>query len=153
MIAEEVGVTKAAIYHQYNTKDEIIRAVAEAELDRLELVLDEAESEGGGSATRDAVIAGIVDLAVDRRREVSPLLNDPVIGRMYAKDSRLLRLLDRLSRLLMEPGKGRESKLATAMLTAAISGAVMHPLVADQDDRALRVQLVRLARRFLELPT
>jgi AcrR family transcriptional regulator len=28
MIAEAIGVTKAAIYHQYNTKDEIVLAVA-----------------------------------------------------------------------------------------------------------------------------
>jgi hypothetical protein len=38
------------------------------------------------------------------------------------------------------------------MLTAAISGAVMHPLVADLDDVALGPQLLRLARRLFELP-
>jgi hypothetical protein len=38
------------------------------------------------------------------------------------------------------------------MLTAAIGGAVMHPLVADLDDETLRRQLLRLARRFLDLP-
>jgi len=39
-----------------------------------------------------------------------------------------------------------------AMLTAAIGGAVMHPLVADLDDDTLRAQLLHLARRFLDLP-
>jgi hypothetical protein len=28
----------------------------------------------------------------------------------------------------------------------------MHPIVADLDDDALRAQLLRLARRFLDLP-
>ena len=32
MIADEIGVTKAAVYHQYNTKDEIVLAAAESEL-------------------------------------------------------------------------------------------------------------------------
>ena len=154
MIAEEIGVTKAAVYHQYRTKVEIVRAVAEAELDRLETVLDEAEAEAAGGAALgpDAVVARIVDLAVERRRQVSTLLNDPVIGRLYAGDRRLLRALDRLNGLLMGPGAGPESKVATAMLSAAISGAVMHPLVADQDDATLRTYLVRIARRFLDLP-
>jgi hypothetical protein len=38
------------------------------------------------------------------------------------------------------------------MLTAAIGGAVMHPIVADLDDETLRSQLRHLARRFLDLP-
>ena len=29
MIADELGVTKAAVYHQYKTKDEIVLAAAE----------------------------------------------------------------------------------------------------------------------------
>ena len=32
MIADHLGVTKAAVYHQFNTKEEIVRAVARAEL-------------------------------------------------------------------------------------------------------------------------
>ena len=38
------------------------------------------------------------------------------------------------------------------MLIAAISGAVMHPFVADLDDELVRAELLRLARRFLALP-
>ena len=32
MIADSIGVTKAAVYHQYPTKDEIVIAVAEVDL-------------------------------------------------------------------------------------------------------------------------
>ena len=152
MIADEIGVTKAAVYHQYNTKDEIIRAVADAEFDRLEAVLDAAETESSPARARDAVIRGIVDLAVERRREVGTILNDPMIGRLYAKDKRLNRGLGRLNRLVMGADAGPESQVATAMLTAAISGAVVHPLVVGQRDEVLRAQLVKLVRRFLDLP-
>jgi AcrR family transcriptional regulator len=152
MIADQIGVTKAAVYHQYNTKDEIIRAVADAELQRLEDVLDQADAEEDFEKARDRTLAGIIDLAVGRRRQVSTLLNDPVIGRLYAKDRRLLDDLARLDRLLTGEGTSTESAVATAMLTAAISGAVMHPLVMDHDDDTLRRELQRLARRFLGLP-
>jgi AcrR family transcriptional regulator len=152
MIADEIGVTKAAVYHQYNTKEEIVRAVAESELSRLEAVLDAAEAEPSPDGARDAVITGIVDLAVERRHQVSSLLNDPVIGGLFVNDKRLLGDLDRLNHLLLGVGAGPESPVATAMLTAAISGAVMHPLVVDRDDDTLRTQLRHLARRFLNLP-
>jgi hypothetical protein len=43
--------------------------------------------------------------------------------------------------------------VSTAVLTAAISGAVTHPLVVDLDDATLRTELLALARRLFELPT
>ena len=45
MIADTIGVTKAAVYHQFKTKDEIVVAAAEAELAKLEAALDAAEAE------------------------------------------------------------------------------------------------------------
>lgn len=43
MIADATGVTKGAIYHQFETKDEIVIAVAEMELAKLEDALEAAE--------------------------------------------------------------------------------------------------------------
>src|ERR1700688_4512787 len=79
MIADEIGVTKAAVYHQYKTKDEIILAAAESELRRLEVVVEVAEDEPSPRRARDSLIAGIVDLAIDRGRSTSTILSDPVI--------------------------------------------------------------------------
>lgn len=45
MIADELGVTKAAVYFQFRTKDEIVLAAAEDELARLEAVLAAAQAE------------------------------------------------------------------------------------------------------------
>ena len=44
MIADALGVTKAAVYHQFKTKDEIIIAVTEMQLARLEDALEDAEA-------------------------------------------------------------------------------------------------------------
>ncbi|MFZ0718085.1 TetR/AcrR family transcriptional regulator [Mycobacterium sp.] len=44
MIADASGVTKGAIYHQFKTKDEIIIAVAEMELAKLDDALEAAEA-------------------------------------------------------------------------------------------------------------
>ncbi len=45
MIADTIGVTKAAVYHQFKTKEAIVIAVMEADLVQLESALDAAETE------------------------------------------------------------------------------------------------------------
>jgi AcrR family transcriptional regulator len=152
MIADKIGVTKAAVYHQYKTKDEIVLAAAEAELARLEAVIEAAERERSRTRARDALITGIVDLAVDGRRTVRTILSDPVIVGFFAEHETHRDVMHRLRRLLIGDGAGPEARVRTAMLVAAISGAVMHPFVLDLDDDLLRAELVRLARRFLGLP-
>jgi AcrR family transcriptional regulator len=152
MIADAVGVSKAAVYHQFKTKDEIVIAAAGAELARVEAAIDAAEQETDPARARDVVVTRIVDLAVERRRMESTLLGDPVIVRFFAHHEPFRVVMGRLYRILMGDDAGADARVPAAMLTAAIGGAAMHPLVADLDDDALRSQLLRLARRFLELP-
>jgi hypothetical protein len=80
------------------------------------------------------------------------MLSDPVIVTFFAKDETFREVMHRLRRLLIGDDTGPESRVRTAMLVAAISGAVMHPIVGDLDDDVLRAELLRLARRFLGLP-
>jgi AcrR family transcriptional regulator len=152
MIADAIGVTKAAVYHQFKTKDEIVIAVAETEMARLELAISAAEAEPDPARAREALVARIVDLAIERRRMESTLTGDPVLVRFFAGHQPFHQAMGRLYRLLMGNEAGRDARVPAAMLIAAIGGAVMHPLVADLDDAALRTQLLRLARRFLDLP-
>jgi AcrR family transcriptional regulator len=152
MIADALGVTKAAVYHQFKTKEEIVVAAAEAELSRLETALDAAEAEADPTTARAVLVERIVDLAVERRRMESTLLGDPVIVRFFAHHEPFRQVMSRLYRLLMGEDAGPDARVPAAMLTAAIGGAVMHPLVVDLDDETLRAQLLRLARRFLDLP-
>lgn len=149
MIADTIGVTKAAVYHQYNAKDEIVLAAAEAELARLEAVIYAAEAEPSRARARQTLVTGMIDLAVAHRRTVSTILNDPVIVRFFAEHESFGHVMDRMSHVLMGGNIGHEAHVSTAMLTAAISGTVMHPLVVGLDDETLRSQLQRLAERLL----
>ena len=53
MIAGAMGVTKAAVYHQFKTKDEIVIAVTEMQLARLEQLLQDAEAAEDRPQARD----------------------------------------------------------------------------------------------------
>ena len=85
MIAGELGVTVAAVYHQYNTRDEIIYAAAESELRRLERRRCR-RSRTTVAAAREALVVGMVDLSVGGLgRSVSAVLSDPIVtGRSTA---------------------------------------------------------------------
>lgn len=151
MIADEVGVTKAAVYHQFKTKDEIVLAAAEAELAKLQAVVDEAEARPTRKRARDTLITGIAALAVASRHSMGVVLRDPVIVGFFTDHKEFQHTMDRMCRLLVGDATTHEARVSAAMLTAAISGAVMHPFVAGLDDDTLRAQLEQLARRFLKV--
>jgi hypothetical protein len=118
----------------------------------LEAVIEVAENEPSPKRARDSLIAGIVDLAIDRGRSTSTILSDPVIVGFFADHDEFRDVMHRLRHILVGDDAAPEARVRTAMLIAAVSGAVMHPLVADLDDDVVRVELLRLARRFLVLP-
>ncbi len=152
MIADTIGVTKAAVYHQYNTKEAIVLAVAEAELAKLEALIERAEAEPSRTRAREVLIDGMVELAVVSGRKTSVVQRDPVIVRFFAQHRPYREVMNRLYRVLMGNDTRPGARASAAMLTAAIAGAISHPIVAELDDATLRRQLRRLARRFLDLP-
>jgi AcrR family transcriptional regulator len=152
MIADAIGVTKAAIYHQFKTKEELVLAAAEVDLMGLQTALDAAEAQEYLPQARMEVLARVIDLAVERRRMVSAFQRDPVMVRFLAEHEPFRQLMERLHTVLTAGDTGPEARVRAAMISAAIGGAVMHPLVVDLDDDTLRAQLLGLTRRLFDLP-
>lgn len=151
MIADSIGVTKAAVYHQFKTKNEIVIALTERELAGLSDVLDAAEAEASAPRGREVLLDRVIEVAVERRRAASTLQFDPVIVRLLAEHVPFQQFINRLYGVLIGDA-GTEARVAAAVLSGAIGVAVTHPLVADIDDDTLRQQLIRLTRRILDLP-
>ena len=152
MIADAVGVTKAAVYHQFRTKEEIVLATVEVELARLEPALDAAEAAERGPRALEALLTQVIDLAVERRRMVSTLEHDPVVVRLLAEHEPFQVFMKLLYRVLIGDEDGAEARVQAAMISTAIGGAVTHPLVMRLDDETLRSELLRSVRRFLDPP-
>ena len=151
MIADALGVTKAAVYHQYNTKEEIILAVAQVVLARLAAAVTAAESERSRPRAREVLITGMIDLAVERRRMAGILQRDPVMLRFLENHESFRHVMARVNRLLMGGASHAGARVQAATLAAAIAGAVIHPLVLHLDDESLRSQLLKQARKLLRL--
>ncbi|MCV7110063.1 helix-turn-helix transcriptional regulator [Mycolicibacterium setense] len=151
MIADEMGVTKAAVYRQFKTKEEIVIAITEREMGFLEEALEEAEAEGSARQAREVLLDRMIEQAIDRRGAFSIPMFDPVIIRLQAEYEPFQRFIERLFAALLGTEAGVEARLHAAMLSSAISVAVMHPLLADIDGETLRVQLNQMTRRMLGL--
>jgi AcrR family transcriptional regulator len=152
MIADAIGVTKGAIYHQFKTKDEIIIAVAEMELARLEDALEAAEALESRIEGRQLLLDRVIDHAVEHRRAANTLQFDPVIVRLLSDHQPFQRFIERLYGMLVGDEPGPDTQVRLAALTCVVGGTVSHPLVADLDDDTLRNQLLDMARRIVDLP-
>ncbi|HET6737157.1 TetR/AcrR family transcriptional regulator [Mycobacterium sp.] len=152
MIADAIGVTKGAIYHQFKTKEEIIIAVAEMELARLEDALEAAESEGDQVRGRELLMSRIIDHAIEHRRAANTFQFDPVILRLLSSHLPFQRFVERLYGMLVGDEAGPGTRVRLAALTCVVGGTVGHPLVADLDDETLRTQLIDVVRQLVELP-
>jgi AcrR family transcriptional regulator len=151
MIADEIGVTKAAVYRQFKSKDDIVIALTERELGGLEPALEAAEAERSATRARELLLGKVIDIAVARRRMMSVLQFDPVIVRFLAEHEPFQQFNRRLYAVLLGDADP-VGRVPAAMLSGAISAGVMHPLVADIDDETLRADLLRTTRRILNLP-
>lgn len=150
MIADELGVTKAAVYYHFNTKDEITEAVAQPALRELQEILDEAAAQRSRGAQIDHALAGFVDLVVRHRALVALFNSDP--GVVRAIDRTLEgaeNLKRRMLNLLVGPDADVSARLSVDVLLAglALAGGALDN--TDIDDDTLRERLVDIGRRLL----
>ena len=151
MIADEMGVTKAAVYRQFKTKEEIVIAITEREMSKLEDALEAAEAEGHPQRAREILLDRMIEQAIDRRGDFSVPMFDPVILRLQAEYEPFQRFIERLYAALLGTEAGVEARFHAAILSSAISVSVMHPLLADVDGPVLRAQLNQMMRRMLDI--
>jgi AcrR family transcriptional regulator len=149
MIADAIGVTKAAVYHQFKTKEQIVIALTERELGSLEEALEAAEAHNHRTQAREVLLARVIDLAVERRGAASTLQFDPVIVRLLAEHEPFQQFIQRLYGVLVDDA-AEDARVSAAMLSGAIAVGVVHPFVADIDDDTLRAQLLRIIHRLFD---
>lgn len=152
MIADAVGVTKAAVYHKFKTKEEIVVAVAEMELVMLEDALEVAEAQSDGVVARKLLLTQVVEMAIERRRWVRALQYDPIMVRLLSEHPPLRELITRLYAILVNESNDIEARISAALFSGAIAGTVVNPIVDGIDDDTLRSVLTQLIGRMLKLP-
>jgi AcrR family transcriptional regulator len=149
MIADELGFTKAAIYHHFRTREQLLDAVVEPILDRLRVVIDGAEQLRGTHARADHMLTGFAELAVGNR-VVAVLAADPAVAEMLRARRVWDELIDRQMALLADVEPGPAGMVKAAVVLAGISGA-SGPNFAGLERDDLRRYLIETGRRALGL--
>src|SRR5882757_4458400 len=150
MIADELGFTKAAIYHHFRTREQLLAGVVEPMLDELRAVVESAETRRTPHARAEHMLSGYATLAVRNRGLVAVLAADPSVAAALAERAEWGDLISRQLALLADVDPGPAGEVRAAMVFAGMAGAV-GPTAANLDDDVLRDHLVEAGRRTLGL--
>jgi AcrR family transcriptional regulator len=150
MIADELGITKAAVYHHFRTREELLTAVVEPVLHELRVVIETAEAKRTFHARAEHMLSGYAAIAVQHRAVVAVLASDSGAIEMLRTHGEAGDLINRQLALLADVTPGPAGLVNAAMVLAGIAGAA-DPRLVVLDDDALRQQLIEAGRRTLGL--
>lgn len=149
-IAERLGVTKAALYYHFRTKDDLLAAIVGPAMSELDALIEQAGADASSDA-RDGLVCGYVDLVARHADLIRVLANDPAVKECASLHA-AIPLFQRLVPLLAgtdEPDTAQRTRVRAAL--SAIHGALVRGQPAD-DPGILRATALQVARAALGLP-
>ncbi len=147
MIADEMGLTKAAVYYHFRAKSEILDAIIRPGIQRLEVLLDEAAGIRGRRARIDHLVTGFAGFLVEHRHYAVMISTDPAAKRNKLDGKKETLAQRALSVLFGENPTGAE-RLAFGMLFFIPECL---PDLADLTDTELREALQTTILRMLRI--
>ncbi|GAA2534774.1 TetR/AcrR family transcriptional regulator [Winogradskya humida] len=148
-IADEMGVSKAAVYYHYKTKDELVLGVLAPVVEALDAMVGRIKTRRGRQARLDELLTGVVNLAVDYHEQFAVMLGDPAVGALLTTHA-LTQGWDELSHLVVDPSDP-STRIALSLFGAGIVGPLRDPELSKLGPEVLREHLTALGRRLLQI--
>jgi AcrR family transcriptional regulator len=154
MIADALGITKAAVYYHFKTKAEITEAVAEPGIRDLDDLVLRAGAQKRRGAQVDLLLEGFVDLVVRHRTLVALFSSDPGLIRAIEKSAHggMEGFGQALLGILSGPDPDTTARVNAMVALTGIAMAGGSPDLAGLDDEELRTELLDVGRRLLGRP-
>ncbi|MGY4708433.1 TetR/AcrR family transcriptional regulator [Mycolicibacterium sp. CBM1] len=152
MIADHLGVGKAAVYYQFRTKDEIVLAVVRPVFEDMARVITIASALPASEAQRDTALSGLVEFSVRHRDVASLLFGDPAVGAMVRSDPEFERTAHQLRSLLVGADQSVGNRVTVAMIIAGVLISTADPFLSDISDADLHATLMTCSQWMLKLP-
>jgi AcrR family transcriptional regulator len=152
LIADEIGVTKGAIYHHFRTREDLLHAIVAPMLDQLQRTVAEAELRRTARARADHLLVGYAAHLAANRHLAGVLALDPGVVKVLRENEQWDRVIHRQIELLAAVDPGPTGR-ARAMFALAGMAAAADPRSVDLDDSAVCELLVDTGRRALGLRT
>jgi AcrR family transcriptional regulator len=150
-IADEMGVTKAAVYYHYKSKEDLVLGVISPIFDELAAIVARAGTHRGRAARLDEIVVGIVDLVVAHRSRYAVFIGDPYVSRLLEQHLELLDWWNRILALVLRPDGDHQTRTALILFLSGLTAPLADPQVASLDDELLRDELIECGRRLLQL--
>lgn len=145
-IADELGLTKAALYYHFPSKLELLQSICEPVYERVSAIIAEATAQTSRQRRIDVVADGFADLTVGRRATISVLAADPVMhGRMKAT-SKMEELLEQAARVIYGDEPNPDQLLAVRAIAVLSDTISALPELGDEQAREV---LSRAVKRLL----
>jgi len=148
-IAEALGVTKAALYYHFKSKDDIIRSLLEDYFGRIDALVSWAETEPAGPARRAEILRRYVAIVQEgepafrmlhqNQAAIQSLGGSKNTGQLFRER------LGPLIRLLTGPNPGLEDRLRAAMALGGISMGWMVFSEEEPDRSRLSAAVLQVA--------
>ncbi len=151
MIADHFGVTKAAVYYQFHTKDEIVMALLAPPMEQLEEILERAGRQRTRAQRLEVVLEGLVDLQMSNRRASAVFWGDPALAALLQEHEPLQDMAQRFQAVVLGRRPAAADRVAMSVLGPGLMLAGMDPQLADLDETTLRTQLLDIGRRILQI--
>lgn len=149
MIADQLGVTKAAVYYQFQSKDDIVLAVVRPIFDDMARIVRIAAALPSPVSQRDTAVSGVVEVSIEHRRVMAVFNGDPVVHTLVKSNEEFTRVVDELAELLIGDQHDVSGRVTAAMVTAGIFGSATDPRLADITDSELRHTLIHCSQQLL----
>jgi len=153
-IAERLGVTKAALYYHFKTKDDIVASLMDDRVETLELLLDWARAQPQSPAMRlEFVRRYSAELHAGRHHEVMRFLErNQTALRTHPKSERTRDLMIAVMDLLSPPDDPPEVRLKRAMAIFGLHASWFLLRDADLSDDRRRTAALHVALELVGDP-
>ncbi len=149
-IADEMGVSKAAVYYHYKTKDDLILGVLAPLTDQVSAMIQRIRAQRSRNARLDELVTGIVDLAVRNHERFAVILGDPAFSNVV-KNQVVLQSWDDLRDLTADIEADKSTSVALSLFVSGLLGPLRDPELAALGPDALRTIMIDCGRRLLQI--
>jgi AcrR family transcriptional regulator len=149
MIADRVGVSKAAVYYQFRSKEDIAVEVLRPSMEDMARVIRMAEVLPDLERRRAIVISGLIEMVVRYRQLTVIFYGDPAIEHLVHGEPEFSEVAERLRELLVGTDAPVADRIALSVFFSGVCKAPADPDLADIDDGVLHKILLDLAERII----
>jgi AcrR family transcriptional regulator len=146
MIADEMGLTKAAVYYYFRAKTDILHAAMLPGMQRLGTLLDQAAAIRGRRARIEYLVNGVTDFLVQNRHYAAMASTDPAAKRDKLDEQAMAMRRHALTLLFGDNPTGAERLAFNAVFLLPDCLPDLTDLTDSELREALRTTMLRILR-------